>query len=360
MNFRKIPIPLNKNTVLTARNVHEFINHQPDIDTTLDILKNPKIEMAAVMEILRYPRTYLEISGLLRNPNLPPEIPELIALNRDNLWDFSSAQLGFNVLYWDFISTLNPREPFPALLTDISTPGHASAYLITAGTALTDDLWHDLASRDLLDLQYERDSFDGDSFGPLFDPRFDEVGLGMPGQRVLSSGFNVDWIEQVPVADVDHIHGNLEYRVEDYWDDDAYGDLETGEKDRFVQAMAAETGIQNGHLTFREDRLAEYEKFLVLAVLEEEDDELLDYEATVQSVPGNLIGPRYAELDPYMQVAFASVIILAHQDEPTQKDMIARHFAKLMVLHPQTDTEVKQLLIESDIPDIESDLARGR
>lgn len=115
-------------------------------------------------------------------------------------------------LYESFLTNVDEYEPHSvmAIKGEISSPSLASAFFLKTGSALAQDFWHDLATRGILELIYERDEYKGDRFGPLYD---EKIELSGSAELHLSPGIDCSWI-----ADI--------YETDDEWEEDTYEPVE--------------------------------------------------------------------------------------------------------------------------------------
>lgn len=316
-------------------------------------IKNPKTTSAVLEKIASVPSNYMVRTAIAENPNVTNKALKLVAENMSHRWEWRAVWNTFIKRVTDSEAIHDKNTPYASFILNskLSNPEYVAGYFSVAGGAMAEDLWHDLASRKILELGYREDSYDGDHFGPLWDDKVSEFD-GSPAEYILSPGYFCEWISRKQEADLGWVSENLtgilsddpEWIIERFIEDSI---------DDLPLLFAACHGLVNKHLTVADSDA--FDNFVVETMLDY-DSEMLDVEVSIDSDPEHLQGPRFADLSADDIMHLTENLLLASNHYIPKNFRITPHLLSLVLLHPNTPQEVKDKIIAADVAGMKSTL----
>lgn len=191
-------------------------------------------------------------------------------------------------------------------------------------------LWHDLAIKDIAYLQYQEDSVSGSTFRTYMPDNSMDVPEGV--LDALSYGYFTDWISKEAEIDESRVWGDVISKIEEdgfkEWDD-------TVEESTLCKALIY--GSEQGDLEIT----GNLQKYLIDSSLFGESD--FDYPVKIESEPA-WDGPRFSELTVEQQLNFVNNICNSMSHSLVgRKHGIGVHLLVCIALHPATNPQVLNL-----------------
>jgi len=300
-----------------------------------DRLGHPETPYEAVMELAKRDElSYKVRTKIAESPKADEEILEVLSRQTSHGWEWRAIGQKYRSLYTDFLNNVDENTPFSRQMTAqvFETANQAAAYVLATGGMFAEDLWHDLALKNVIELDYQADSLEGSRFGPLWDSK---IAIdNTPTERFLSPGYFCSWIEREPDADVDYV---LDMFAEDeYWEEYS-GDSEfpTSEElidDNFAMLVGIAHGFANGHL-----EVADSQKLhaLVTEWASDYDEDLVDQIVKITGEP-EIVGSRFKDLSE-SEIGFViENLLLAEKHFMMKSFGITNHLLSLVLLHDKT------------------------
>lgn len=306
-------------------------------------IQHPGTSKEALLILAKKDLFYSIRSAIAQAPNTDEEILEILTSYPTQRWEWRAIYTQMRSLYNSFLKNYEANEPLCSDMINgkFSSPSLASAYLLHAGGMLAEDLWHDLAERKLLDLGYQNDTYDGDQFGPIYDPKINLYGSA---QYLLSPGYFCEWIEKVPDVDTDYVFESiLDAAAEDYFEQEDYKEEEDLTESYMGALVAGAYGFTNGHLEMKDPEA--YSKFFS-EMVEGYDIEMLDMDVKLSGEPA-VVGKRFRDLSESEIDNVIANLIIANKHYICDKFGITGHFFALLLIHPNTTDTQKELILEN-------------
>jgi hypothetical protein len=304
-------------------------------------LNHPDTAQAALLELAKRDLPYTVRTQIAEAANTDEEVLEQLIKHPTQRWEWRAISTKYRELYASFIKNYEGNEPLCKDMVSgrFSSPALSAAYLMEAGGMLAEDLWHDLATRDIIELGYQVDTYDGDQFGPIYDSKLD---LSGSAQYLLSPGYFCEWINKVPEADTDYVFETfMEDYVEDYLEEQLFHEEADVTESGYAVLVAAAYGFTNGHLIVA-DREA-YNRVITEAV-EEFDSEMVDQTVEIIAEPA-IVGKRFKDLDEKERDFVIDNLLSAEKHFLTSGFDISSHLLALVLLHPNTSDEQKAKIL---------------
>jgi len=284
--------------------------------------------------------SYLVRAAIAENPNISEDfIVKLssIAAERHEwsaLYRYWLKRYGLKQGFWDTESEF--EFPDKLLTSKLENVEIRNGLILEIISRFAEHLWHDLASKKLIELVYWPDSLEGDVFGPLaWEGISNERRIG----HLLGRGYFTSWISKDGSVDFDFGLESLSGEYEDYFADQIWMDDEPDESgfSDSILLNAVAVGVRDKHLS-----LTEIGKVKIDEILQEElsdDETLLDYEIEITGEP-RWIGKKWSELTPVEQQKFVDNLI-SSLDHPLLGGFgLIEHILALIAIHPNTDNPV--------------------
>jgi len=278
------------------------------------------------------PFRYAYYSAIAENSSVSQKVIDLLATRAQHRYEWRSI----NGFYERQIARLGlsiPENDYPRELLDGRACGLPNGIPLVYGSLryMAEDLWHDLGSTQIWQLDYRADEADGDSFGPA---RIPSAGT----EYLLSPGYFCKWIEKKPTVEIGWVVGDSAALWEEHVESDGnmiWAEEFSSDSNRdYSEAAVLVSGIANGDiLSFDEQKV---QRLLSKLYLDNEDYvtmgfEFLDFPST---------GLRFKDLNPEAQVSLVKNLVLAHENDVFIKSMkLAIHILNLIATHPKTCSE---------------------
>ena len=289
---------INEATALSWENVEGFIKNPPEYSVALEILANSNSSLEALQRVARSNLKLGLRAAVVRNVYITEDIVQLFALEFSSNTDSSIGDTEHNWLLDAFGRFGSPpyaiSSPFQVDADALVSFGEVSSFLLEYGQQIATDLWSDLASHGMLQLIYEMPEGGIYRLGPFRSEHFDELATDKPARSVFCK----------------HV-----------------------EPDSWLDLEAEDSSFPTDY---------------------DEDTYEGDFYATVMPEPPMVTSPRYQDLQPYLQRRFASLLSRAQEHYMIKAFRAAEHIGKLMVMHPDTHSSAKDILLSSEIPNLVS------
>lgn len=309
-------------------------------------LRHPDTSLDVLQYAAHDPRSsYNVLSTVAEHKNTNEELLEELVEKSHHRWEWRSCASKFrrNFAVNSDAYPENAAYPEAAINSLITNSGEAATYVTKCGGKIAEDLWHDLATREIVELSYQRDHVDGDQFGVYSYNKIYAEGVV---EFFLSPGYFCTWIDTVPDPDRHYLEDNfLEYHNEEYLENEEWNDSD--ELSDLVEAssiVALTYGVANGHLTIQDE--TQYLQLLVDNA-EVNDPERVDVSVVITDKP-EIDGPRYADLTTAQKTLLIANLISASQHYLHNKWGTAGHLLSLILLHPLTPQKHKDIIISAD------------
>ena len=306
-------------------------------------LNHPDTPQAALLELAKRDFSYAVRTKIAEAANTDEEVLEALIKHPTQRWEWRAIATQYSKLYESFIKNYEANEPLckDMISGRFSAPSLAAAYLLHTGGMLAEDLWQDLANRDIIELGYQVDTYDGDQFGPIYDEKID---LYSAAQYLLSPGYFCEWIDKVSEVDTDYVFESfMEDYVDDYLENQEYQDESDITESSYALLIAAAYGFTNEHLQILDQDA--YNAVLTNAV-EEFDPEMVDQSVEVSGAPA-VVGKRFSELDEKEREQVIENLLIAEKHFITAEFGISSHLLSLILLHPNTTAAQKAKILGS-------------
>jgi hypothetical protein len=301
-----------------------------------DYLKNPDrtpefLEKVLLLDLGGY--RYAYYSAIADNPSVPQWVIDKLVTRATHRWEWRSLSGHYRKLA-SKLGLDDEVNDYPVCLLDGSALPQEDKVLnvYSALRYMTEDLWQDLASRNILELAYYPDNYDGDHFGPT------DI-IQSATEYLLTPGFDCNWIEKYYGVDVGYVIDDAEELWERYVDDGDDAWAEDLMSDYSVGAVFA-MGVSNGEITGY--NVSEASEFLSNAFSDE--DQYAEVEVAVLEFPYR--GIRYQQLAKEAQLSLATNMISVYEtDVFHQHFRLVEHLLSLIAVHPSTHVSVLDVIV---------------
>ena len=362
---------MDETTVLSEVNVGDFIENPPEDHICQKILASPKASLDSLRDVAKSKLRADLRAGVLRNPNITEDIVELFAMQssskkRHTIGGWVGWVDTWIIEAFERVNSWNTYElaissPFQVDANALLSYSQMSSFLLKYAQQIAIDLWVDLASRGILDLIYEMPEGYVHRLGPFHTEGFEELAWEMPARSVFCKYVERDsWLDLEPIFNVETFEEAVLILGQQYFDETDIGVANSYE----FKLYSLVKGKREGHFKFLGSEQAEYEDIYDkgFEILGGSDffislDEWLadgDYHATVVSDPPMVKSPRYRDLAPYAQREFAALLTRAQRHYMVKAFSVSEHIGKLMLMHPETHSSAKDILLSSEIPNLAS------
>lgn len=310
-----------------------------------DRFRHPETSKEALLAIAeREGIFYAVLTRVAESPQADEEVLEALTKKARHRWEWRAIYTRFCKLYESFISNYNDKEPFSNAMISgqFGTPSLAAAYISHTGGMLAEDLWHDLATRNIIELDYQADTIDGDQFGPLYDSY---VGIGgSSAQYLLSPGYFCGWIDREPEADLGYVIDSFaDDYAEDYLSEEMYKEADEITDNSYAMLVAMSYGIANNHIEItNEKKLTEK----VTEWVAEFDEEMVDQLVTIVDTPG-VEGKRFQDLSAEEITSVLNNLLMAHKHFFPRTFGVTEHLISLILMHPHTTDDHKAMVLSA-------------
>ena len=314
-----------------------------------DAVANPQTQTEVLEALAELDLPYTVNSAMAGNRNVSHHTLQKLAGKARHRWEWRAINAGFRRLSSD-ISAYDENTPYaPSIVgKKLENPSDAAAYFCQTGTAIAEDLWHDLATREIIRLDYESDTVDGDHFGPIYEDKVRGFAVHTPAEYLLGRASSCSWIEQVPDPDQSYIEETMVEEFEAFTDD--MDNVIDRIQSPIMLLLAAAQGLTNGHLEISD--AATY-RVLMIDAMEDYSPEQLDKAVEIISEPDHLNGPRYGELSDVEREILVTNLILASQHYVHLYFKTTAHLLNLILLHPETAESARQKIQQANVPGTE-------
>lgn len=291
------------------------------------------------------PFRYAYYSSIAGNPNVSQKVIDILATRAGHRWEYRSIN-GFYERQIAKLGLAISENNYPLEILDGRAFGSPEEIFLVYGALryMAEDLWHDLGSAKIWQLEYRADEADGDSFGPA---RLSSSGT----EYLLSPGYFCKWIEKKPTVDIDWVVGDSaalwEQHVESdgslIWAEEFSSDYS---KD-YCKAAVLVSGIANGEIvSFDRERVQR-----LLGELYSDNEDYATIEFEFVDFPST--GLRFKDLNSEAQVSLVNNLVFAHENDVFTKSMkLAVHILHLIATHPKTCSEALGVIEEHSDQDI--------
>lgn len=358
---------MDETTVLSEVNVGDFIENPPEGHMGEKILASPKASSGALANVAKSKLRADLRAGVLRNPNITEDIVEFFAMQSSSKKGHTIGGVEHTKIIEAFerVNSWNTYElaissPFQVDANSLLSYSQMSSFLLKYAQQIATDMWVDLASRGILDLIYEMPEGYVHRLGPFRTEGFEELAWEMPARSVFCKPVELDsWLDLEPIYNVETFEEAVLSIGPRYFDEADRGVANSYE----FKLYALVKGKREGHLRFLGSEQSEYEDLYLNKGPEDSDGSEFffslyewlangDYYATVVSEPPMVKSPRYRDLAPFAQREFAALLTRAQRHYMVKAFSIAEHIGKLMLMHPETHSSAKDILLASDIPNL--------
>ena len=359
---------MDETTVLSEVNVGDFIKNPPEDHISEKILASPKASLDSLRDVAKSKLRADLRAGVLSNPNITEDIVEFFAIQSSSKKGRSMGGREHAKIREAFerVNSWNTYEfaissPFQVDANALVSYSQMSSFLIKYAQQIATDLWVDLASRGILDLIYEMPEGYVHRLGPFHKEGFEELAWEMPARSVFCKQVERDsWLDLEPIFNVETFEEAVLSLGPQYFDEADIGVANSYEFKLYYLV----NGKREGHFKFLGPEQAEYEDIYDKGFEDLEGSGFFyslyewladrDYRATVVSDPPMVKSPRYRDLAPYAQREFAALLTRAQRHYMVKAFSVAEHIGKLMLMHPETHSSAKDILLSSEIPNLAS------
>lgn len=315
-------------------------------------LRHPETSREALVTLTKRNNLPQNILSLIPDsPLCDEEILRILSQKTLHVWTIRGMTNRFKKIHSSYLNSLEEREPFSQQMISsrFENSSLAAAHFLWTGTAFSEYFWHDLATNEILRIDYRADTAEGDHFGPLYDDKFPEFDNSLT-EWILSDSENCDWIRLDTQVDIDFVVERLvgDEIVGAYLESQEYRSVDRVTKDAEAMALATAHGLENGHLESVDSGILET---LMAEWLSDFDRELVDSEVAIISEP-KLSGLRFRDLSETQVENVVFNLLEANKHFLMQRLGIASHLLSLVVLHENTPAHLKnQILSSSEVSD---------
>ena len=337
-------MPSKQLSPITVQEARTMKVSQDDWISIGNRLGHPETSREAVMELAkRDGLSYKVRTKIAESPKTDEDILDVLSRDTSHGWEWRAIGQKYRSLYAEFLKNVDEKAPFSRQMTAqiLETPNQAAAYVLATGGMFAEDLWHDLALKNVIELGYQGDSLEGSRFGPLWDSKIAIVNT--PAERFLSPGYFCTWIEREPDADVDYV---LNMLAEDgYWEEySADSDFPSSEElidDNFAMLVGIAYGFANGHL-----EVADSEKLhaLVTEWAADYDEDLVDQIVKITGEP-EIVGSRFEDLSESDVGFVIENLLLAEKHFMMKNFGLTNHLLSLVLLHDKTTKNQRERIL---------------
>jgi hypothetical protein len=304
----------------------DMSNYLKDTNRTPEFL-----EKVLLLDLGGY--SYAYYSAIADNPSTPQEVIDKLVKKARHRWEWRSLS-GYYRRLAKKKGLSDEIKDYPVSLLDGRDLEEEERVLnlYCVSGYMIEDLWQDLAAKDILELVYYPDSYDGDSFGP-------QDIIQSATEYLLTPGFDCSWIDKNYSVDVGYIIDDAEEIWARYVDDEGSDDwAEDLMSDYSVSAVFA-TGVNCGDITqYNYDEAAEF-----LSNSFSDDEQYSEVSVTILELPYN--GLRYQQLGEDAQLSLVNNITAVHEEDVFHNHFrLAEHLLSLIVIHPKTTARVLELI----------------
>lgn len=306
---------------------------------------HPDTTQEALLELAkRTELSYAVRSQIADSIHCDEEVLEVLSSYTTDRWEWRAITNKYRELYSSYLEGLDEKAPFSPQMTagTFEKEALASAFVLQTGPMFAEDLWHDLGTEGILNLDYQVDTIDGDRFGPLHDEKLSIDGT--PEHYLLSPGYFCTWIERESDVDVDYVIEHVaESYAEEYLDNAEYQESDDLTEDSYAMLVGTSIGFVAGHL-----QVADPEKLSELLTdwASEFDQELVDQKVKITGAP-EISGPRFRDLSEVEVGNMIDNLLIANRHFVMRNLGITKHLLSLVLLHEKTTQGQREKILES-------------
>lgn len=303
-----------------------------------DYLRNPErttefFEKVLLLDLGGY--RYAYYTAIADNPNVTQPIINKLVNKAAHRWEWRALS--------GYYRRLAEKQGVPLSSEDYHTPlldgselnkEQRLSYLYNSINYMAEDLWHDLATRKLIQLGYQMDSYDGDNFGPVFL-------FGTSTEYLLSPGYDCAWIEKHHSVDIGFLvddsenlwEQSVEYEGDPVWASDLFSD--------YAEAAVFARGIASGDILKYDAEQAQK----MLAPLYSHDEQYGEVDIEILDFP--YAGLRYEKMNSEARFSLVKNLIAAHEeDQFFNRFRLVSHILNLIAIHPTTEKEILDVILK--------------
>ncbi len=313
-------------------------------------ITNPQTSSDVLDALADMPLYYTLNTAIADSRNVSHGTLHKLAAKARHRWEWRAIYAGFRRNIPN-INSYDKDTPYAASIVNskLVEPIDAAAYFCQTGQSITEDLWHDLATRKIIELGYESDSIDGDHFGPIYEDKVRGFEAHTAAEYLLSPGYFCSWIEQVPDPDHSYIE-SLMLEEFDMNGDDLAEIFSDRIGDPYPTLMSAAYGLFNKHLEIvNRDAYTS----MMIEAMEDYSPDQLDKSVEIISEPDHLNGPRYVQLSDAQKETLTANLILASSHYVHLYFKTTAHLLNLLLLHPDTPESARKEILDAEVPGTE-------
>lgn len=336
-----------------------FRDFQNDHWKACDIARSTNASLEQLEEMIDFDwrgYSYRVRSAIAENPNISEELINKLSLVADGreewaaLYRYWINRYGCKQGTWDI--EVEFGFPDKLLISKLENDEIRNGLILEIIPCFTEHLWHDLASKKLIDLVYWADSAEGDVFGPL-------NWVGISNERLigqlLGRGYFTSWISKDGSVDFAFGLEQVANDYEDYFADKIWLD-EDPDDSGFTDSLllnAVAIGLE-AHFS-----ITEIGKVKIDEILQEVlsgDETLLDFEIEITGEP-RWVGKKWSELNPVEQSNFVGNLLSSLSHSLLGGFGLIEHILALIAIHPDTDKAVVETIEKTGLQYVELALA---